>query len=119
MADAVRQSLDIAIRRLDPTPVVFCLANPVGLQFGSMIVDEELALPDLNAIAGKADNPLDPGLRPVTRPAEYNDIAALWRFTEYAPGLGQVDLDRQRSGAVAVRIFRGQQGIADHQRRLH
>ena len=76
-------------------------------------------MPDLDTIAGKADNSLDPGLRPVTRPAEYNDIAALWRFAEYAASLGKVNLDRQRSGAVTVRIFRGQQGIANQQRRLH
>ena len=113
MTDAIRQSLDVAIRRLHAAPVVFCLANPVGLQLGGMIVDEELAMPDLDTIAGKADNSLDPGLRPVTRPAEYNDIAALGRFAEHAAGLGQVDLDRQRSAAVTVSVFRGQQGVAD------
>src|SRR5438552_8273963 len=102
VTDAIRQSLDVAIRRLHAAPVVFCLANPVGLQLGGMIVDEELAMPDLDTIAGKADNSLDPGLRPVTRPAEYNDIAALWRFAEYAASLGKVNLDRQRSGAVTV-----------------
>src|SRR2546423_6672176 len=77
VTDAIRQSLDVAIRRLHAAPVVFCLANPVGLQLGGMIVDEELAMPDLVTIAGNVDNSLDPGLRPVTRPSAYIDIAIL------------------------------------------
>ena len=56
----------------------------------------ELALPHLDAIAGQADDALDPGLRAVARPAEHHDVAALRRGGEHAPGLGKGDMNRQR-----------------------
>src|SRR5258705_8293114 len=84
-----------------------------------MVVDEELALPHLDTIAGQVDDALDPGLRTVAGPAEHHDVAKLGHFAEHASGLGQVDLDRQRGGAVAVGIFRRQQRVADQKRRLH
>src|SRR5450432_3000446 len=84
-----------------------------------MVVDEELALPHLDAIAGQADDTLDPGLSALAGPADTPAIPELRRFGEHPPGLGQVDLDRQRGGAVAIGIFRRQQCIADQQRRLH
>ena len=55
-----------------------------------MVVDEELALPHLDAVAGQADDALDPGLRAVAGPAEHDDVAALRRTAEHAAGLGQV-----------------------------
>jgi hypothetical protein len=51
--------------------------DPVRFQRGGAVVDEQLALPHLDAIAGQADDALDPGLRAVARPAEHDDIAAL------------------------------------------
>jgi len=108
VADAARQGLDVAMRRLGAAIVVFGLADAVRLELGRMVVDEELALAHLDAIAGQADDALDPGLRAVARPAEHHDIAALRRAAEEASGLRQRDLDRQRGRAIAVGIFRGQ-----------
>src|SRR3981189_1312876 len=104
MRNAIGQSLDVAIGWLYSAVAVFGFASPVGLQRCRMIVDEELALPHLDAIAGQADDTLDPGLRPGAGPAEHHDIAKLRRFAEHPSGLGQVDLNRQRGGAVAVGI---------------
>src|SRR5882757_3126707 len=119
MRNAIGQSLDIAMGWLYSAVAVFGFASPIGLQRCSMIVDEELALPHLDAITGQADDTLDPGLRPVAGPAEHHDIAELRRFAEHASSLGQVDLNRQRGGAVAIGIFRRQQRVADQKRGLH
>src|ERR1700682_5893407 len=118
-AAPVRQGVDLAIGRFARAVVVLGFARPVGFQRRGMVVDEELALPHLDAIAGQAGDTLDPGLRAIARPAEHHDIAELWRVGEHPPGLGQVDLDRQRGGAVAIGIFRRQQCIADQKRGLH
>src|SRR5258708_7716184 len=57
-----------------------------------MVVDEELALPDLDTVAGQSHDALDPGLRPVAGPAEHHDIAALRRAAGRGGG-GRLLLD--------------------------
>src|SRR5206468_5741941 len=99
---AVRQRLDEAIGPLRVAAIVFGLPHAIRLQGRGVVVDEELALPQLDAVARQPDHALDPGLRAVARPAEYDDVAALGRVAEQAAGLGERDLDRQRRRAVAI-----------------
>jgi hypothetical protein len=54
--NAAGQSLDVTIRRFATAGFVFHLADAVRLQGGGMVVDEELALAHLDAIAGQTDN---------------------------------------------------------------
>ena len=56
-----------------------------------MVVDEELALPHLDAIAGQADHAFDPGLRAVTRSQ---------RNTTTSPRFGVPENTRPVSGRV-------------------
>jgi hypothetical protein len=105
VADAVRQRLDEAIGPLGVAAIVFRLACAIRLQARGVVVDEELALPQLDAVARQSHHALDPGLRAVARPAEHDDVAALGRVAEQAAGFRQRDLDRQRRRAVAVGNF--------------
>ena len=66
------------------------LRHAVGLQGRGMIVDEELALAQLDPVAGQADDAFDPGLRIVARPAEHDDVAALRGLAEQRPVSGSV-----------------------------
>src|SRR4051794_4673313 len=116
---AARQRFKVAEGGHHATLLIFRLAYAIRLQLGGVTVNEEPALPDLDAVAGQPDHALDPGLRPVARPTEYDNVAALRRLCEHPPGLEQVDVDRQRGTAVAVGELRGQQGVSDLQRRLH
>jgi len=53
---------------------------PSGLSLRRLVVDEELALPHLDAVAGQPYHALDPGLRAIARPAEHHDVAAFSAF---------------------------------------
>src|SRR6185312_8348826 len=115
----VRQRLNVTIGALDIAVVVLGLAHALWLQRGRMVIDEELALAHLDAVSGQSDNALDPGLRVVARPAEHHHVAALGRALEHPARLRQVDLHRQRGSSIAIGEFRGQQRVADQERRFH
>ena len=86
MVDAVRQRLDEAVGPLGAAAIVFGLACAIRLQRRGVVVDEELALPQLDAVARQSHHALDPGLRAVAGPAEHDDVAALGRVAEQAAG---------------------------------
>src|SRR4029453_13992322 len=81
-------------------------------------VDVEHALDHLDAVAGQADEPLVVFGRALLRQSKHYDVAAL-RRARPDPPREQVGRERQRVVAVAVRVFRDEQIVADEQRLLH
>src|SRR5579863_8472194 len=116
---AAGQRFDESRYRLPRAVLVFGKAHPVGLQTDRRAVDPQPSVFHGDAVAGKSDDAFDPNLRKAAGPAEHDNVAAARQHAEDALRVGQRDEDRQRRGAVAVRIFGRQQFIADLQRRLH
>src|ERR1700733_3194867 len=122
IALAVRQRLAIARdMRLDAGLVGFDIVADARARH-RFVVQIDLTVDDLDAVAGKADAALDEIFavfrRIDVRHLEDDHVAALRLRCEDATGYGR-ESERERVAAVAISELLDEQIVADEQRRLH